>query len=579
MSEKDNNENEDGQKLQSEKNTQVENGLAQNPASATSASGSSTQNKKLKMVLAGIIIFLVGIALVYFFFIKYSVPTVKQNDIKQINLGEYFPTDTSSHLTYYMYGDAKTFLLVQDQTVKHQTDGKYLITEQVSSPPNTPIDQRLTPYENTRLYELSPNSIKCVERFGGILNNHSTDTLIILSDKPWQNQKGDTDKITGLNKQIIIPAGTFDNCIEATQTISVLSSPVTVVSYFAPKIGLILEKKKIGKMDFFVSQQLVEYSSSSMGSSSTNKPSSTLESNSETISDKDSSSDNNLNAINYTNSTYGFNLEIPGWWKGKYSVREDDLNGNKNIIFSLTPKDKEFDVFSIELLEGRVDVKQGGRYYSVFGFNGKYTYIMEYYEDQLLLLPQNKQELEIYNKMADGFGTISKSFKFASTDPPNLSSNTKVEQNGGTVQDGAVNYKHFSKHDHEWSYSVDYPENFEQLPPDAHGGGQSFQSPDKKTTISTQVTIGDRNLTPQEVYEFELEGDRVLKRGRTVISKSFGDQWVEIISTDTEGNIIFLRGLNNQNVTTYFQIKYPSDQLKTYEPIQRHIADSLKKIN
>lgn len=154
---------------------------------------------------------------------------------------------------------------------------------------------------------------------------------------------------------------------------------------------------------------------------------------------------------------------------------------------------------------------------------------------------------------------------------------TPAEQSVGTVQDGTGNYKHFSKFDGEWGYSVDYPENFEQLPPDAHGGGQSFLSPDKKTSISTQVTMNNGNKTPQEVYEFELEADRVLKRARTVISKSIGDQWIEITRSDAEGNIIFLRGIVNQNFIIYFQIKYPSDHLEIYEPIQRHIADSLKK--
>lgn len=262
MSEKDNNENEDEQKLQDEKNPQVEKGLAQNPTSATSALGALTQNKKLKKVLAGLIILLfVGISLVYFFFIKGTVPTVKQNDIKQINLEDYFPTDTSLHLTYYTYGNYPTVFTVQNQIVEQRTDGKYFITEQVSSPPNTP-DKKLTPYLNGTLYDLSPNSIKRVEFFGGLINSHYTNIEIILSDKPqWQNEKGVTEQITGLNKQISTPAGTFENCIEVTKIISFEN--MTVISYFAPKIGLIQVNNKFKNTDSRVFEQLVKYSSSS----------------------------------------------------------------------------------------------------------------------------------------------------------------------------------------------------------------------------------------------------------------------------------------------------------------------------
>jgi hypothetical protein len=295
-----------------------------------------TKNKSMKYrkgyFILGIIVILI-ISCTYFF--------TYINKNKSIDFRKYFPDNTKEIFTYNTYSDSsKALFLTYDQTMEFvKNDGNsniYKLVKKFTIPGSNENDAKYTNYET---YNVNSNNITMIYLINNCLGSVSNKPEIILSNSnKWSDRNNETSsRITGTGMKITTDAGEFKNCIEITsETKYTDGKTIYRKSYYAPNTGLVLVKYP-RDMNKDISGNMLTTELVNISPNRTKK--------SGVLQNKD---------IIYENKEYNFSLNIPEYWKGKYSVSEGTWAGEavKTIDFNLTVNGKNYsNIFSILILK------------------------------------------------------------------------------------------------------------------------------------------------------------------------------------------------------------------------------------
>jgi len=209
---------------------------------------------------------LIIIALIFALLTGCSFDTISSSNLNDINIGYYFSTDQAKRLIYKSYNDNGEVYAATERTVLDNEDDVDGYLYKILEETKLYFDEVMTSKKYIT-YKVTQNHIIEVNLESiGVLNTSKETNEIILINKPeWKKEEGlITVKVQGINETVTTPAGTFTDCIEVIEQAKLSTGIAYQKKYYAPRIGLVQTQIKGEKGEYYVSQELVNITSSTM---------------------------------------------------------------------------------------------------------------------------------------------------------------------------------------------------------------------------------------------------------------------------------------------------------------------------
>ena len=142
----------------------------------------------------------------------------------------------------------------------------------------------------------------------------------------------------------------------------------------------------------------------------------------------------------------------------------------------------------------------------------------------------------------------------------------------GTTNGSSKGLEYKTYTNNRYGFSIDYPNNLTQDSPPQNGAGQSFKNADNSVVVSVSGSNNVFNETAKSLYDKQLSNLKV-KPDYNVVKENY-----YVISWEQDGSVYYEYysvGGNNGSIQG-FEIKYPSNQKKNYEPMVDKIYKSFK---